>query len=150
MTASLSFDQIRLPPVCDTLREEVRAFLADEVSVGTFDPSRAGHGDLHSKEFSKRIGAKGWIGMTWPKKYGGRERSFLERYVLREEFRVTNPAAGLDFPADRQSGPTIIKYGSEKIKADVLPRIVKGEVQFCIGMSEPGSGSDLFAAKTKA
>ena len=150
MTASLSFDQIRLPPVCDTLREEVRAFLADEVSAGTFDPSRAGHGDSHSKEFSKRIGAKGWIGMTWPKKYGGQERSFLERYVVTEEFRVANAPVRLHFVADRQSGPILMKYAPEHVKMDVLPRICRGEVCFAIGMSEPNSGSDLFAAKTKA
>ena len=89
MTA-INFDQIRLPPECDALRHEVRAFLADEVSAGTFDPTRPGHGDSHSKEFSRRIGAKGWIGMTWPKRYGGHERNFLERYVVTEEFRVAN------------------------------------------------------------
>src|SRR5882762_7737330 len=150
MTAALAFDQIRLPPECDTLREEVRAFLADEVAAGTFDPHRAGHGDQHSQAFSRRIGAKGWIGMTWPKKYGGRERSFLERYVVTEEFRVANAPVRLHFVADRQSGPVLIKYASERIKADVLPRICKGEVCFAIGMSEPNSGSDLFAARTKA
>jgi alkylation response protein AidB-like acyl-CoA dehydrogenase len=88
--------------------------------------------------------------MTWPKKYGGQERSFLERYVVTEEFRVANAPVRLHFVADRQSGPVIIRYGSERIKADILPRICKGEVCFAIGMSEPGSGSDLFAASTKA
>jgi alkylation response protein AidB-like acyl-CoA dehydrogenase len=148
--ASLSFDPIRLPPECDALRRDVRAFLAEEVAAGTFDPSRPGHGDSHSKEFSRRIGAKGWIGMTWPKKYGGQERSFLERYVVTEEFRVANAPVRLHFVADRQSGPILIKYAPEHIKADILPRICRGEVCFAIGMSEPGSGSDLFAAKTKA
>jgi alkylation response protein AidB-like acyl-CoA dehydrogenase len=150
MTASLSFDQIRLPPECDTLREEVRAFLSDEVSRGAFDPHRPYHGDMHGKEFSQRVGAKGWIGMTWPKKYGGRERSFLERYVVTEEFRVANAPVRLHFVADRQSGPILMKYAPEHVKMDVLPRICRGEVCFAIGMSEPGSGSDLFAAKTKA
>jgi alkylation response protein AidB-like acyl-CoA dehydrogenase len=88
--------------------------------------------------------------MTWPKKYGGRERSFLERFVVTEEFRVANAPVRLHFVADRQSGPVILKYGSERVKADILPRICKGEVCFAIGMSEPNSGSDLFAAKTKA
>ena len=88
--------------------------------------------------------------MTWPKKYGGRERSFLERYVVTEEFRVANAPVRLHFVADRQSGPVLIKYGSERVKAEVLPRICKGEVCFAIGMSEPNSGSDLFAASTKA
>ncbi len=150
MSASLNFDQIRLPPECEALRHEVRAFLADEVTAGTFDPARPGHGDSHSREFSRRIGAKGWIGMTWPKRYGGRERSFLERYVVTEEFRVANAPVRLHFVADRQSGPILMKYAPEHVKMDVLPRICRGEVCFAIGMSEPNSGSDLFAAKTKA
>src|SRR3954449_4355161 len=150
MTTALEFDQIRLPPECDELRLEVRAFLADEVARGTFDPNRPGHGDSQSKEFSRRIGAKGWIGMTWPKKYGGRERNFLERYVVTEEFRVANAPVRLHFVADRQSGPILMKYAPEHVKIDILPRICAGEVCFAIGMSEPNSGSDLFAAKTKA
>jgi acyl-CoA dehydrogenase len=88
--------------------------------------------------------------MTWPKRYGGRERSFLERYVVTEECRVTNAPVGLHFTADRQSGPILLKYANERIKSDILPRITRGECCFCIGMSEPGSGSDLFAARTKA
>jgi alkylation response protein AidB-like acyl-CoA dehydrogenase len=88
--------------------------------------------------------------MTWPKKYGGGERSFLERYVVTEEFRVANAPVRLHFVADRQSGPVLIKYAPEHIKQDILPRICRGELCFVIGMSEPNSGSDLFAANTKA
>jgi acyl-CoA dehydrogenase len=150
MNTNLQFDQIRLPPECDTLRQEARAFLAEEITKGTFDPHRPGHGDAHDRAFSKRIGAKGWIGMTWPKKYGGHERSFLERYVVTEEFRVANAPVRSHFVADRQSGPILLKYAPEHIKANILPRICRGELCFVIGMSEPGSGSDLFAAKTKA
>ena len=150
MAANLRFDQIRLPPECAQLREEVRAFLAQEIAAGTFDPSRPRNGDLHSPQLSRRIGARGWIGMTWPKKYGGHERSFLERYVVTEEFRVANAPVRLHFVADRQSGPILLKHAPEHIKADILPRICRGEACFVIGMSEPGSGSDLFAAKTRA
>jgi acyl-CoA dehydrogenase len=150
MSSGLHFDQIRLPPQCEALRKEVRAFLAEEVAAGTFDPHRPGHGDSHNRAFSRRVGAKGWIGMTWPKKYGGQERSFLERYVVTEEFRVANAPVRLHFVADRQSGPVLLKYAPEHVKADILPRICRGELCFVIGMSEPGSGSDLFAAKTKA
>ena len=150
MSADLHFDPIRLPPECEALRGEVRAFLAEEAAAGTFDPHRPDYGDSHSHAFSKRIGAKGWIGMTWPKKYGGQERSFLERYVVTEEFRVANAPVRLHFVADRQSGPVLLKYAPEHIKLDILPRICRGELCFVIGMSEPGSGSDLFAAKTKA
>ena len=88
--------------------------------------------------------------MTWPKKYGGHERSFLERYVVTEEMRVANAPTRRFFVADRQSGPVLLKYAPEHIKMDILPRICRGEVCFAIGMSEPNSGSDLFAAKTKA
>ncbi len=64
MSADLQFDPIRLPPECDALRMEVRAFLAEEIAAGTFDPHRPGHGDSHNRGFSRRVGAKGWIGMT--------------------------------------------------------------------------------------
>jgi acyl-CoA dehydrogenase len=150
MTTSLSFDPVRLPQQCQALRADVRAFLAEEISAGTFDPHDPGHGDSYSRDFSSRVGAKGWIGMTWPKRYGGHERSQLERYVVTEEFRVANAPANFHFVADRQSGPILLKYAPEHIKKDILPRICRGELCFAIGMSEPGSGSDLFAAKTKA
>jgi acyl-CoA dehydrogenase len=150
MSTDLSFDQIRLPPQCEALRQEVRAFIGEEIARGTFVPDRPGHGDSYDKAFSRRIGAKGWIGMTWPKTYGGGERSFLERYVVTEEFRVVNAPVRSHFVADRQSGPVLIKYAPEHIKQDILPRICRGELCFVIGMSEPGSGSDLFAAKSKA
>lgn len=150
MASSLRFDPVRLPPECETLREEVRAFLAEEIAAGTFRPDRPHNGDMHNPDFSRRVGAKGWIGMTWPKKYGGQERTFLERYVVTEEFRVANAPTRQHFTADRQSGPILLKYAPEHIKQDILPRICRGEVCFVIGMSEPNSGSDLFAANTKA
>jgi alkylation response protein AidB-like acyl-CoA dehydrogenase len=150
MATELTFDQVRLPPECQELRAEVRAFLAKEIEAGTFSPDAGGIDGTYNAEFSRKVGAKGWIGMTWPKRYGGRERSFLERFVVTEEFRVANAPVRLHFVADRQSGPVLLKYGAERIKADVLPRICRGEVCFAIGMSEPGSGSDLFAASTKA
>ena len=150
MTVDLHFDPIRLPPECAKLREEVRTFLTEEIAAGTFDPHQPGDGEGFNRAFSRRVGAKGWIGMTWPKRYGGQDRSQLERYVVTEEFRVANAPSHLHFVADRQSGPVLLKYAPEHIKQDILPRICRGELCFAIGMSEPGSGSDLFAAKTKA
>jgi len=151
MTAALRFEPIRLPPECERLRQEVRAFLADEIAAGTFSPQRAQKSDdTDAPGFARRVGEHGWIGMTWPKKYGGHERSFLERYVVTEEMRVANAPVRRFFVADRQSGPVLIRYANERIKMDILPRICRGEVCFAIGMSEPNSGSDLFAAKTKA
>jgi acyl-CoA dehydrogenase len=150
MTTSLSFDPVRLSPQCEALRAEVRAFLAQEISAGTFDPHHPGYSESYDRDFSGRVGAQGWIGMTWPKQYGGHERSQLERYVVTEEFRVANAPTNFHFVADRQSGPILLKFAPEHIKKDILPRICRGELCFAIGMSEPGSGSDLFAAKTRA
>src|SRR4030088_3367908 len=95
MTAALRFDPIRLPPECEQLRKEVRAFLAEEVAGGTFTPFKPNREDIDVPEFSRRVGAKGWLGMTWPKKYGGHERSVLERHVVSEEMR------GADAPTPR-------------------------------------------------
>lgn len=146
MSYAIQFDPVRLPEEAETLRGEVRAFLEQERAAGTFD----GDEGRHNRDFSRRVGEKGWIGMTWPKQYGGQERSFLERYVVTEEMLVVKAPTGAHFTADRQSGPVLLKYATEEIKADILPRIVRGECAFCIGMSEPDSGSDLFAAKTRA
>jgi acyl-CoA dehydrogenase len=150
MTAALRFDPIRLPPECEQLRQDVRAFLAEEIAAGSFDPHKPLLEDSDNPEFARKVGARGWLGMTWPKQYGGHERSFLERYVVTEEMRVANAPVRRFFVADRQSGPVLLKYAPEHIKMDILPRICRGEVCFSIGMSEPNSGSDLFAAKTRA
>jgi len=147
---SMQFDPIRLPPHAQQLRGEVRAFIKEQLDAGAFDPNRIAAYAGYNPEFSRQVGAKGWIGMTWPKQYGGHERSFLERYVVTEEFRVANAPVGLHFTADRQSGPVLLKYAPEHIKRDILPRIARGECCFCIGMSEPNSGSDLFAANARA
>ena len=146
MTSAIQFDPIRLPAEAEALRRDVRAFLDDERAAGTFDKSESGF----NREFSRKVGAKGWIGMTWPKQFGGRERSFLERYVVTEEFLLARAPTRVHFTADRQSGPVLLKFATDEIKQDILPRITRGECTFCIGMSEPDSGSDLFAAKTKA
>ena len=147
MTSPIRFDPIRLPAQAQALREEVRNFLRAEIAAGTFDPRTADRESGFNPAFSRRMGERGWIGMTWPRRYGGHERSFLERYVVTEECRVANAPMLLHFTADRQSGPVLLKYAGERIKSDILPRITRGECCFCIGMSEPGSGSDLFAAR---
>src|SRR5215467_15208559 len=150
MSTELEFDPIRLPPECQALRRQVRAFLAEEIEAGTFNPHEAGNDHGYSEEFSRRVGAKGWIGMTWPKKYGGGERSFLERYVVTEELLAAGAPVGAHWIADRQSGPLLLRYGTEEQRLAFLPGIAKGEIFFCIGMSEPDSGSDLASIRTRA
>ena len=150
MSSAIEFDPIRLPREAQALRAEVRAFIGEEIAAGTIDPRAGETYSGFNPEFSRKLGARGWIGMTWPKRYGGQERSFLERFVVTEELRVANAPVLRHFTADRQSGPILLKYANERQKADILPRITRGECCFCIGMSESDSGSDLFAAKTRA
>jgi alkylation response protein AidB-like acyl-CoA dehydrogenase len=95
------------------------------------------------------MGARGWIGMIWPKKYGGRERSAIERYVLLEELLAAGAPVGAHWIADRQSGPALLRYGSEAQRERFLPAIARGECFFCIGMSEPNAGSDLASVRTR-
>ena len=150
MSLPFDFEPGRLPAAVEAFRQEVRAFLAEEIAAGGFDPSDPRPLARVDRAFSRRLGARGWIGMTWPKQYGGQERSFLERYVLTEELLVAGAPIRAHFVADRQSGPVLLRFAREPVKAAILPRIAKGELAFCIGMSEPDSGSDLFAAKAKA
>src|ERR1700741_3749385 len=115
MTAALRFDPIRLPEKCEQLRKEVRAFLAEEPPAGPFDPYSPNREDNDAPEFSRRVGAKGWLGMTWPKKYGGQERRFFGRYFVAQGNGVANAPARRFFVADRQSGPVLLKYANERI-----------------------------------
>ncbi len=146
MTFSFRFDPISLPEEAKALQEEVRAFLREEAARGGFTPGKGGF----SREFGRKVGARGWLGMTWPKKYGGGERSQLERYVVTEEMLAWGAPTRSFSTGDRQSGPMLLRYGQEEIKEKILPRIVRGELCFCIGLSEPNSGSDVFAASTRA
>src|SRR5437667_12162943 len=141
MTAALRFDPIRVPSGCEQFGKEVRAFLAEEIAAGTFSPFKPNREDTDVPEFSRKVGARGWLGMTWPKKYGGHERSFLERYVVTEEMRVANAPPRRFFVADRPSGPGLLKYAPENMKMDMLPRICRAEVCLWLGLREPDSGS---------
>src|SRR5215469_11186393 len=133
-----------VPPPCEAaeaLRGEVRAFLAAELS-GYSARERAQSWSGSDPAFSRKVAQRGWIGMTWPKRYGGHERSSLERYVVLEEMLAAGAPVGYHWVADRQSGPNILRNGSEAQRQTVLLRITAGECCFCIGMSEPDSGSD--------
>ncbi len=88
--------------------------------------------------------------MTWPKKYGGHERTALERYVVLEETLAAGAPVSAHWVADRQSGPLLLRFGTEEQRQRFLPRIARGELAFAIGMSEPDSGSDLASVRTRA
>ena len=146
---NLRFPPPRLPPEVAALRAEVRAFLAESFSNEAW-PRNSDFGAGFSPDFTRKIAAKGWVGMTWPKKYGGQERSMLERYVVTEELLAAGAPVFAHWIADRQSGPLLLRFGSEAQRETVLPRITAGECFFSIGMSEPDSGSDLASVRTRA
>ena len=148
MTA-LHFEPGELPPEAEELRCEVRNFLTETMS-DIPAALKARNWTAWHPEFSRKLGERGWIGMTWPKKYGGSERSFLERYVLLEELLAAGAPVGFHWIADRQSGPLILRFGTEEQRETILPGITRGETAFGIGMSEPNSGSDLASVRTKA
>jgi acyl-CoA dehydrogenase len=150
MAYNFHFDPVDLPSECKELRREVRAFLRSEIEAGTFAPDSERAPFEVARAFAKKVGARGWIGMTWPKEYGGHERSHLERYVVVEEMLAHRAPTRFYGTADRQSGPVLIRYGQESVKREILPKIAAGELCFCIGLSEPNSGSDVFAAATRA
>jgi alkylation response protein AidB-like acyl-CoA dehydrogenase len=135
-------------PEAEALRQEVRDFLKTELAARK-PVERAESWTGLDPEFSRAMGKRGWIGMTWPKEHGGHERSALERYVVLEEMLAAGAPVGLHWIADRQSGPLILRVGSDEQKK-ILPEIAAGETYVCIGMSEPDVGSDLASVRTRA
>jgi len=146
MFQGMNFAPAQLPGELEALRAEVREFLNAETDWHPNSDFNAGA----SPEFSKRFAAKGWIGMTWPKEYGGGGRSFLERYVVTEELLAAGAPVGCHWIADRQSGPLLLKFGTEAQKQAFLPGIISGDSFYSIGMSEPDTGSDLASIRTSA
>ena len=148
----MSLDQFTfspIPPEAEAIRAEVRAFLAD--ALADYPPTRRAESWMgFDAQFSQRLGARGWIGMALPKRYGGAEASPFARYVVIEELLAAGAPVSAHWFADRQSGPQILHYGTDAQKAFHLPAICRGEQFFCIGMSEPNSGSDLASIKTSA
>lgn len=143
------FESLTLPPEADEMRRKVRAFLKEERDNGRYAAHRTSWSTF-DPEFSKRAAKAGFIGMTWPKQFGGGEYSNLQRFVVTEEMLAAGAPGGAHWIADRQSGPQILKHGSERARQLILPKIAAGECYFGIGMSEPDSGSDLAAARTRA
>lgn len=143
------FQLASLPPETEGLRHELREFLAREIAGIPFE-KRARSWSGFNPDFSRKLGERGWLGMTWPKKYGGHERTALERYVVVEELLAAGAPVAAHWIADRQSGPLLLKFGTEEQRQRVLPGIARGEIYFAIGMSEPDSGSDLASVRTRA
>jgi len=145
---NIDFSSLELPPAAVKVRDDVRAFLREEIAAGSFTPHLV-HAEF-DLAFTQKVAARGWIGMTWPKQYGGQERSYIERFVMTEEMLAVAAPCGAHWVGDRQTGPSLLRYGSEFLKQKYLPGIARGEISFALGMSEPGSGSDLASVRTRA
>ena len=150
MTSLLDrFEPADLPEEAERFRAEVRAFLAAEMPDLPAD-QRARSWMGFDAAFSRKLAARGWVGVTLPRSYGGGEMDAFSRFVLVEELLCAGAPVSAHWIADRQSGPLINKFGDEEQRRFYLPRICRGEAFFCIGMSEPNSGSDLASVGTRA
>jgi alkylation response protein AidB-like acyl-CoA dehydrogenase len=142
------FQPTRLDDAEMALRHEVRDFLRREFPPGEYRPNLGFGG--YSPDFSRRLAARGWVGMAIPREYGGQGRTAVERFIVVEELLRVGAPVGAHWIADRQSGPVILAVGTEAQRNRFLPAISRGECYFSIGMSEPDSGSDLASVRTIA
>ena len=142
----MKFSPTVLTPEEEQLRAEVRQFLAEELPPG-YRPG-LGIGAGSDRKFSKKLAARGWLGMAVPKEYGGQDRTAVDRFIVTEELLSSGAQFGSHFVADRQTAPTIMKFGTEEQRRYFIPRITAGELAFSLGMSEPDAGSDLSSVRT--
>jgi alkylation response protein AidB-like acyl-CoA dehydrogenase len=145
----ITFEPTVLLPHEEQLRSEVRAFVAEEFPFGRYLPA-LGINAVGSPEFSRLLGERGWLGMVIPKEYGGPGRTAVERFVVVEELLTAGAPISAHWVGDRQTAPGLLSYGTESQKARFLPAIASGEFFFCLGLSEPGAGSDLASVRTRA
>lgn len=144
-----TLDLAVLPAEDEALRPVVRALLAETCADRPL-AERVRTWMAADAQFSEAMGRAGLLGLTLPREYGGQARSPFARFVVVEELLAFGAPVGLHWIADRQSALVILSYGTEAQKRAFLPRICSGELYFCIGMSEPGSGSDLASVRTRA
>ena len=141
------------PPEAEAFRKEIRTWLEDHLPDGWFDEGFELKGDERKRfnaEWVNKLYEGGWICASWPQEYGGKGLSIMDNVVLNEEFARAGAPMRADFFGDTLVGPTILEWGSEEQKKDFLPKILKGEIAWCQGFSEPNSGSDLASLKTTA
>jgi hypothetical protein len=141
------------PPEAETFRTEVRSWLAANLPDGWGTPG-FGLSPTEHREFAEGWVAKlregRWLCASWPPEYGGRGLSLIEQVVLNEEFARAEAPMRADFFGDTLVGPTILAWGSEKLRRVFLPRILDGSISWCQGFSEPDAGSDLASLRTRA
>ncbi|HEV7722388.1 MAG TPA: acyl-CoA dehydrogenase family protein [Iamia sp.] len=141
------------PAEAEEFRTEIRGWLEENLPEGWFSKSFEMTPDerkVFNEAWTEKLFEGGWICATWPVEYGGKGLTTIQGVVLSEEFSRAKAPMRADFFGDTLVGPTILQYGTEEQKQHFLPQILKGEVRWCQGFSEPESGSDLASLKTKA
>jgi alkylation response protein AidB-like acyl-CoA dehydrogenase len=141
------------PPEAEAFRTEIRAWLTENLPDGWFDEGFEMTPEdkaAFNEAWPAKLYGGGWICASWPKEYGGKGLSTMENVVLAEEFARAKAPLRADFFGDTLVGPTILQHGTEEQKQEFLPKIMKGEMAWCQGFSEPDSGSDLASLKTSA
>jgi alkylation response protein AidB-like acyl-CoA dehydrogenase len=144
---------LNYPADAEAFRVEIRAWLVEHLPDGWFD-----EGFSMTPEERKAFNAAwvpqlyegGWICASWPTEYGGKGLSLLEQVVLTEEFARASAPLRADFFGDTLVGPTILQWGTEEQKQTFIPRILRGQMAWCQGFSEPDAGSDLASLTTRA
>ncbi|GAA4078535.1 acyl-CoA dehydrogenase family protein [Nocardioides kongjuensis] len=138
------------PSAFAPLRAEVRAFVEEQRAAGAFVPGIDSWLAGWDEEFSRKLGERGWLGMTIPTEYGGHGRTYLERFVVTEELLCAGAPVAAHWIADRQIAPSLLRFGTPAQREEFLPAIARGTSYWAIGMSEPDSGSDLASVRTRA
>jgi alkylation response protein AidB-like acyl-CoA dehydrogenase len=132
------------------LRREIRDFVESELAQGTFDVAVNQWVRGYSPEFSRKVAERGWIGLTWPREYGGGGLGDIERLVYAEEMLRYGAPVSFHWMGERQIGQALIACGTEEQRREFLPRITRAEISFCLLFSEPEAGTDLASVKTRA
>ena len=144
---------LNYPADAEAFRTVIRSWLEENLPFGWFTPDFELVGEERrrfNEEWPRRLYEGGWICASWPVEYGGKGLSIMQNVVLAEEFAKARAPLRADFFGDTLVGPTILQWGTEEQKRHFLPKILRGEVRWCQGFSEPDSGSDLASLKTSA
>lgn len=133
----------------EALRNELRSYYDKLLTPDVRVALREGHGiGSAMRSVVRQMGEDGWLGIGWPVEYGGQGRSAIEQFIFFDEsMRAGAPVPMLTI---NTVGPTLYQHGSQEQKDYFLPRILKGDVHFCIGYTEPNAGTDLAALQTRA
>ena len=143
-------------PEQQALRQDVQQFIAENVTPEVLDEIENGHrgadGQIRrgrgpmTKELFKKIGERGWLGISWPKEYGGAGKDRLTQYIVEEEFQ----RAGLGVGGGGSGAPAIMVAGTEEQKQYYIPGLINGEISFALGFTEPSAGADLAGLQLRA